>query len=59
MILLMLVFAVLAAVGIISLGRNLPILGIGIHPIVENWIVIILSILGVIKAFSEIVRLEH
>ena len=59
MIILMLVFALVFIATISALQRNIPILGMGMPADFENYAVLILSILGVVMAFAEILKVEH
>jgi len=59
MIVLMIVFGLFFAAAVSALSRNIPVLGIGIPVVLEDYLVMLLSIGGVGMSFVEILKVEH
>lgn len=55
----MLLFGVVFLAALIGLRHETALFGIGIPVNLENWLVIVLSILGVIITIIEIIKVEH
>ena len=56
LIFLLVLFALLAIAGLVNLQRNTALFGIGVSPVVENALVILLSLAGVIRVFVAILK---
>ncbi|RJQ17005.1 hypothetical protein C4573_03005 [Candidatus Woesearchaeota archaeon] len=56
---LLVVFALFFLFSIIDLNRGIPLIGMGIPYMVENYLIIILSVLGMIKSLHELIKVEH
>ena len=53
---LLLIFTVLFFISIINLRRGLPVFGIGISYTIENYIIIALSFLSILRIFWSIIN---
>ncbi|MCK5140501.1 MAG: hypothetical protein KAK00_04025 [Nanoarchaeota archaeon] len=53
---LLLIFTVLFFISIINLRRGLPVFGIGISYTIENYIIIALSFLSILRIFWSIIK---
>ncbi|MBU1201790.1 MAG: hypothetical protein KJ583_04535 [Nanoarchaeota archaeon] len=55
---LIIVFAIVFLIALLNLKKGQPLFDSGMG-LAENWAVMIMSILGIIKAIHEIIRVEH
>ncbi len=55
----LLLFGIFFLLAMLNLRRHIPTFGIGIDYQTENWIVMILSFLAVIKVVVLIIKYEH
>ena len=53
---LLVVFALLFVAGITNLNRGTALFGIGVSPTIENTLVILLSLAGIIRIFVAILK---
>lgn len=56
LIILLVVFSILFLIAIINLQKNAPVFGIGIPYAIEDYVVIILSLLSIGRIFWAIVK---
>jgi hypothetical protein len=59
MIILMLVFALLFIMSLSAVNRKVALFGLGIPVIIEDYLVMFFSILGIVKAVIELYKVEH
>ncbi|MFW6311474.1 MAG: hypothetical protein ACOC1K_04485 [Nanoarchaeota archaeon] len=52
----LLLFGIVFLLSVINFNRNTPIFGLGINIEVENWLVMILSVIAIFKVFGMILR---
>ena len=52
------IFFIVMVVSIVDLNKGIAIFEIGMSPILQNWIIIIFSILAMIKVVIEIASIE-
>lgn len=59
MIFLMILFGIFFVGALSALNREIAFLNTGFPMVAENYVVIILSIIGIIMAFSEIIKADR
>jgi len=52
-------FAVITIAALLHLKKGVALLGTGLEAATENWIIMVLSLLSLIKVVHEIWKLEH
>lgn len=59
MMILLALFGLIIIATLLKLSKGHSILGTGISYNIENWTIIILAFLSMLKVIQEIVRIEH
>jgi len=52
----LILFFFIFILALLNLMRNNSILGMGLSPIIENWVLIILSLLSIVKVLASIIK---
>jgi len=55
----LIIFFIVLLVSVFNLNRGKSIFDIGMNPSLQNWIIIILSVLAIIRVVMEIARIEN